>query len=458
MRQIFVVSVFSLLLLKMSPAHAVPPCVVPEFLPPRMQAFVPCGVILSFREGTSEEERAAVLKETGADLKYNYRLVSAAAAVAPNFQALRRLWDHSDVVELIPDRMVKAIEVDGLSPTGSITVSSGSQVVPAGVQRIGATGLSVTGNGVGVAIGDTGIDLLHADLNVSSNCYTAFSGTCQDGHSHGTHVSGIVGAKNNGIDVVGVAPSVTLYAVKMLNDSGSGSDSTIIAGLDWIADNANLVDPPIRVVNMSLGRSGSLNDNPALRAAVQNLTDDPDHPITVVVAAGNSSNREVSQQVPATYPEVLAIASSTATDGTNRCRWLSGPIRADTASYFTTDGKYNATTGIGVTMSAPGNEKEAVSRSCLISSTGILSTRLGGGTTRMSGTSMASPHAAGVVALMEEANGGIDLDPETARCEIRLGAVRIGTAPLNSPSSSYSYDGEREGILSAPGALNASCP
>ena len=90
-------------------------------------------------------------------------------------------------------------------------------------------------------------------------CFTAFS-ACQDNNGHGTHVTGTIAARNNAVDVVGVAPNATPYAVKVLDAQGSGTDSTVIAGLDWIILNANSVSPPIRVVNMSLGRQGTLDD------------------------------------------------------------------------------------------------------------------------------------------------------------------------------------------------------
>ena len=326
-------------------------------------------------------------------------------------------------------------------------------------RRAAAPGsLGVTGANVGVAIVDTGTDFNHVDLKpIGVRCFTSFT-SCQDDNGHGTHVSGIVAARNNGSDVVGVAPDATIYAVKVLNSQGSGSDSSVMAGLDWVVQNAASVSPRIRAVNMSLGRRGTIDDNIALRQVVVNLYNAG---ITVVVSAGNDATLEASQQVPATYPEVLAIASTTALTGTNGgCRSFRTTIPSDTASYFTTDGDFIDATRIGVSISAPGEEREDVTRHCFISSVGILSTRLGGGTTRMSGTSMAAPHVTGVVALMwEKALGlGQTVSPETARSAIRTSASRPGTAPLNAPTSTYTFDGEREGVVSAPGALGAIHP
>jgi subtilisin family serine protease len=388
------------------------------------------------------------------------RSVAATHGVAPNFvyqNAIRgfagtvppgrlgALRADPRVLHVVPDRPVAAI---GKPTSGGGGTGGTTQTVPAGVARIGASGLTITGAGVGVAVVDTGVDLAHGDLAGAIDAFSAFGGSAQDNNGHGTHVAGIIAARNNTQDTVGVAPGATIYAVKVLDASGSGSDSQVMAGLDWVKAHA----ASVRVVNMSLGRVGSLDDNPAMHNLIVDLHNAG---IAVIVAAGNDAKLEVSQQVPSTYPEVIAVASTTATDGTNQSRY-NVLIKADTASYFTSDGAYNSQ-GIGVTISAPGEDHEDVNKAGFIQSVGILSLKLGGGTTRMSGTSMAAPHAAGVAALIYQVAG--TSTAEDIRRRLSVGAERqesaTSPAPLDSPTSTYSFDGEREGILSAPGALAA---
>ncbi|WP_395735135.1 S8 family serine peptidase [Prosthecobacter sp.] len=365
------------------------------------------------------------------------------------------------VLSVVEDRVIGAHARPKAGSGG--TVTRAAEVLPAGVARIGAIPgvIAQTGSGIGVAVVDTGVDFKHPDLVLGAKSFKAIVSRTklqlsegptvgQDDNGHGTHVGGIIAARHDGYDVIGVAPEATLYAVKVLDSAGSGYDSTVIAGLDWVAKNAATLVPPIKVVNMSLGRPGTVGDNTSYRNAVKKLRD---LGITVVVSSGNDQSKEVSAVVPATYPEVIAVASTSAKDGTDDIGWFIG---SDTASYFTTDGAFNSTTGIGVTISAPGEDQENIV-SGYIQSVGILSTRLGGGTTRMSGTSMSSPHTTGVVALLYQQAGGA-ISPETVRSKLMTTASKIGSAPFNSPTTSYSFDGVREGVLDALGATGTTLP
>jgi len=395
--------------------------------------------IVTFRTGTDVHGRARAVAKAGGALRFNFNRVNAAAVAVPNERALAALQHDPTVLTIVPDRLMFASQSAAATAKGKPGGGSGSsQVMPAGVVRVGVPTSTSNGDGVGVAIVDTGIDVTHADLPSAADSFSAFGGSCADDHGHGTHVSGIVAALDNAIDVVGVAPNARLYCVKVLDSTGSGSDAAVMAGLDWVLVNHALVEPPIRVVNMSLGRPGSVDDNPSFHDLIRSLESAG---VAVVVAAGNDASTEINQNIPAAYPEVIAVASTTATAGSNQCRFLSSPIGADTASFFTTD-------GVGVAVSAPGEDAENVSRGCLISSTGILSTRRGGGTTRMSGTSMAAPHVSGVVARHFQANPAYTV--ADVRQFLRLDAARDGTAPLDSPSGSYSFDGDREGVVQAP--------
>ncbi len=416
---------------------------------PEGSAF-PCVAIGTFSSDTTASDRAAIVASTGAVSRFDLSIVNGTALLVPNARALWALVGDPNLIEFYPDRVVgiehhckgKHAGDDGCDGGGGGGGGGGGDTVPSGVARIGADQVwgSVTGAGVNVAIVDTGVDFNHADLMPAANCYfhPDAGASCQDDNGHGTHVAGIVAAlRGNDLDVVGVAPGAMVHAVKVLDSSGSGLDSQVLAGLQWVLENN------IDVVNMSLGaKLSQLDESPtpatcddSVYYSVFSALNTAG--IVVVVSAGNDRNDDVADRAPAGCSNVITVASTTAEDGAQRS---SCGVKRDTASAFTTDGN-------GVEISAPGSKKEDW-RSCGSGKlTGILSLALGGGTVRMSGTSMSVPHVTGVAALVIEQGTAADIT-----AAIMGGAFGNGSTPIIHPVFG-GFDGEYEGILCAPGAL-----
>jgi subtilisin len=268
-------------------------------------------------------------------------------------------------------------------------VAAVAQTLPTGIERIGGNSSSHSSsndwNNIAVAVIDTGSGP-HADLNVvgGKNCSTGKS--FGDGNGHGTHVAGTIGAVNNGAGVVGVAPGIPIYSVRVLNNAGSGSWSSVVCGIDWVTANASKLN--IKVANMSLGGAGTDDRNcgnsnsDALHKAICKSVAAG---VTYVVAAGND-NSDLAGFVPAAYDEVLAVTAIADFNGqpgggaAPTCRSGVDDTPAD-FSNFAGAGSQDASH----TIAAPGV--------C------ILSTWKGGGYNTISGTSMASPHVAGTAAL-----------------------------------------------------------
>jgi subtilisin family serine protease len=346
-------------------------------------------------------------------------------------------------------------------------------VISLGVQRVGPPATGSDGAGIGIAVLDSGIDFNHPDLdpapNTAASAFNAITpgASCQDDGGHGTHISGIIAALNNSIAVVGVAPAATLYCVKVLGSDLTGTDSDLLAGLDWVLQHHASVNPPIRVMNLSLGRPLDTNetlDNSVFRPEIRSLYN---LGIVVVASAGNDPTAEITQFVPAGFPEVLAVASTVAANGIRTCL-LGGivdipPIPADAASVFTTD-------GATVTISAPGEEWTDIvdlGFGCDGLQYGTLSTSLGtGGATRKlvpslleaRGTSFSAPLVTGAVArVMQKLLAPLDSGSTTVegvRNWLKTNASRVGVAPVDNPLGGtiypYSFDGVREGIAQAP--------
>lgn len=250
---------------------------------------------------------------------------------------------------------------------------STGQTTPWGITRVGGP---VDGTGSVAWVIDTGVDQDHPDLNVDTQRSAEFvesgkgSKSVDDGNGHGTHVAGTIAAINNDVDVVGVAAGATVVGVKVLNDRGSGSYSAIIAGVDYTAQNAAAGD----VANMSLG--GGTSD--ALDSAVRNLADQG---VYVALAAGNSSeDANLSSPSRVEYANVFTVSAMDDTD---------------TFASFSNFGNPP------IEYAAPGVD--------------VLSTYADGGTSTLSGTSMASPHVAGILLMTNgspNTDGTVSGDPD----------------------------------------------
>lgn len=266
------------------------------------------------------------------------------------------------------------------------------QTTPTGIQRIFAnTNAEIDMDGiddyrvdVDVAVIDTGVDFQHPDLNVAGgvNCYywLPFIASCTSGgdddHYHGTHVAGTIGALDNGIGVVGVAPGARIWAVKVLSSSGSGYESQIVAGIDWVAAHADTIE----VANMSLGGLGfSQAEYDAIQGAVN-------AGVAFAVAAGND-DADADDYSPGGFDNVLSVSALADFDGipgglgSPTCRTDQDDTLADFSNW-----------GPEIDVAAPGV--------CILSTYPIEQGTYG----TISGTSMASPHAAGALALLASIN------------------------------------------------------
>ena len=243
---------------------------------------------------------------------------------------------------------------------------------------------SKSGNGVHAYIVDTGVNSTHAEFDgrMGDGFSAIEEGGTNDCNGHGTHVAGTVGGS-----VYGVAKDVTLHAVRVLNCRGSGTLSGVVAGVDWVAQNAQLP----AVANMSLGGGKSEAIDDAVAAAVQSG-------VSFVVAAGNS-NADACDYSPAAVDTAITVGATDADDK-----------RASFSNW-----------GNCVDVFGPG--------------VGVKSAWIDGNnaTKSISGTSMASPHVAGVVALYLEET------PNATPAEIFDRVVELSTHDIitdvkNSPN------------------------
>lgn len=314
------------------------------------------------------EEATGLLSRSGASGKSPDRIFGSALrgfSVSLNEDEARSLEKQPGVAGVWPNMVVT------LGRGGNTTPEPPAQSIPYGITRVG--GSTVYGGGNIAWIIDTGIDLDHPDLNVDASRSVTFvdrTTTAEDDNGHGSHCAGIVAARDNDVGVVGVAAGATVVGVKVLNRRGSGTMDGIIAGIDYVAANAQ----PGDVANLSLG--GSAYD--PVDIAVQNLGEAG---VFVALAAGNETD-DANNHSPARAngPNLYTVSAM------------------DVNDYFASFSNYG---NPPVDYCAPG--------------VSILSTYKSGGYATLSGTSMAAPHVCGLLLVTGgnlSTDGYVNGDPD----------------------------------------------
>lgn len=360
-------------------------------------------IIIFFKSPEARANATFVSPEIDIRGGYDVDFVPVLFATAPQ-AAISHLESRAGVDDLVWDKSIKLDYGTNAAISGQETVVATDQTVPWGVERIGARTASVAipddaERGVTVAILDTGIDYNHPDLdnnvvwgaNFSNGVSERGLKTSKDNNGHGTAAAGIVAAEDDGTGVIGVAPRTRLYSIKVLNKDGVGRVSWLLEGMQ-----ASLEGPDGEIGTaddadiLSLSLS-STSDSDSLRTAVEQANDHA----AIVVGVGNNGDDDPSTNeigYPARYPDAIGVA---ATD------------RDDETPSFSAEGDQ-------VELAAPG--------------VFIETTASGGGTTSFSGTSAATPHAAGAVALVlasDLADGERDLTMADIRYRLQETATDI---------------------------------
>jgi subtilisin len=340
----------------------------------------------------------------------------------------------------------------GISPTclpGSVPDLRVAECLPAAVDRVdGDRSSTRSGDGRGavdlnVAVVDSGVDPTHPDLNVvgGTNC-GGNSGDFSDDVGHGTEVAGVIGARDNGFGVVGIAPGARLWAAKVDGNGGSTTTSRLVCAIDWVTATRTDGDATndIAVANMSLESKGKDDGNcgrtnkDALHLAICASVSAG---VAWVVAAGNGT-ADFGNVIPASYDEVVTATAMADFDGqpggssAPMCFAGDLPERDDYATTFSN-------------FATAGGDRAhvvAASGSC------VVTTQRGGSYGFDSGTSFASPAVAGTVALCIAGGGCAGLRPQQIVAKIVADAAAYNTShpaygfagdPLHSPDPSRYY-------------------
>lgn len=317
---------------------------------------------------------------------------------------------HADLVQDLADEAwVEEIEHDAVMKT-RMDVSRVETMAP----QANAAGWD--GEGVNVAVVDTGIEKTHPALEGRiTGCVKIEAGvhypTCEDDNGHGTHVAGTIGAQPTATesDIVGVAPQVTFSAVKVLNAAGAGLTSDVIAGMQWVIDNKDTYG--IEVMSMSLGGE-TCGDGTS--DAAQMADQVVEAGIVAVIAAGNEGDGECSVTVPGTAEKVVTVG---AVDDFATKNYEDDHVAGFSSRGPTADGRTKPD------VVAPG--------------VGITSTYIGGTYATLDGTSMATPHVSGVVANLLEQDP--TLTPGEVKTQLHSTAIELPGTVHATPNNDVGW-------------------
>jgi serine protease AprX len=335
----------------------------------------------------------------------------AASMTAAQVRALARL---PEVRRIAADGVVRALDDAGNDDFGASLARA--ETTPVG-------GGALDGSGVGVCVVDTGVDPGHEQLSGRvAGFFDAIAArtTPYDDHGHGTHVANIALGDGTGsgaaAQAVGVAPAATLYAAKVLDGSGYGSDSQVVRGVEWCtAQTGAAAEPDVRVISMSLGDDSTSDGDDPLSVAVEAAVAQG---FVVVVAAGNSGDAPSTVNAPGVTPGAVTVAaasewSAPSTAGHDNGIWL--------AAFSSRGPAHLATPSVTVTkpdITAPGV-------SVLAADAGT-----GSGYVTMSGTSMATPFVAGALALAVQVDPGAT--PTSLKAALMQTAADRGLAGVDN--------------------------
>ncbi|WP_281974549.1 S8 family serine peptidase [Halobacillus litoralis] len=304
-------------------------------------------MMIGFEDSIDER----LLEEISAEVHHTYEKMNVVSASLEK-DKIKELRSHPEVKWLEEDQKVK---------TSAQKQTWGYETTKIGQSR--EWGLA--GEGVKVAIVDTGVDSSHPDLNIKKGVSVLDeTDSWQDDNGHGTHVAGVIGAQDNDVGIVGVAPQSEIYAVKALDEEGDGWESEIVAGVEWA------IEQKVDIINLSLT---SCKPSTGMK---QTLERAENAGITVVAASGNGilCGGEYLNDVmyPARYESVISVG---AVD------------QKDARALFSYGGE-------SLDFVAPGTS---------IYSSYITTDKHPDGYRSMNGTSMAAPYVSGVLALTLEA-------------------------------------------------------